>query len=354
VKMKDSLLILGLMMATISATTYGITSVSNTTINIAFGDCYNISLSEGWQMFCPPPYPKLNVFTTLDYGANYTDSTANITVKSLPFPTIQTNLSSGQTYENSSIKIFCAQVSLTKYNVNKTLVFDDTYKNDDGNISITCETFPRVNVARELLPGEQYAPADARFNLSVTCKWINLAEYMSYNASYQTLKSECDTIKTERDSVKSERDTAKSDLNSTTFKLSNVTAEWNLCKTTPVITTVIPTMNKTCNMTTVVINNVNISYCPEDVTSLCTPEEKLSGKLSDCINRLAADAVKKQESLTGDLTACSTAKNRCESGEAMNQENQDKWTMIIIGLVAAIGGGWLLTEYLKHKRAAEE
>ena len=348
--------------------------IMNTTQTVPFGTCYNVTSGDNWQVFCAPAYPqlnvdtilgfdeaysnsatnitirapsypKLNISTTLPYGETFYNSIANITVKSLPFPSANVNLNAGQSYQNMTLTVNCAVAP--KYNIAKVLGYDEEYKNSEANINITSASFPRLNINKELLYGEQFAPSDARYNLSITCKWLNLVEYEGYKTSYTTMKTECDAAKIERDNTKTE-------LTTTINTVNNLTADLNTCKTTPVITTVIPTSNKSCNYTTVMINNVNVSYCPEDVTTLCTPEEKLAGKLSDCINRLALDATTQKEQLTQQLTVCNTDKTRCESGEKTNQDNADKWTMIIVGLAACIGGGWLMTEYLKHKRAVEE
>ena len=333
--------------------------MNNTTQIIAFGTCYNVTDNISWQVFCAPAYPKLDVNTTLMFEDTFSNDLLNITIRAPAYPKLNVNTTLGYSdvFYNANanitirapsypnIQMNCTQL-FTKYNVNRSLSYDEQYTNPDANISISCPSFPRLNSTINLSFGQQYAPSDARYGLSVTCQWINLAEYESYKTNYATLKTECDAAKIDRDN-------ARNDLASTLNKLTNMTEDLSACKAA-LVKPFLQNSNKTCNLTTIILNDVNVSYCPEDVTSLCTPDEKLTGQLTACINRLATEATKKTEDLTQQLAVCNIEKARCQSGEQQNIENANRWTMIIVGFAACIGGGWLITEYLKHKRAVEE
>jgi len=379
--------------------------LDNTTHNLGLGDCVNATFNDSWMFICgassmnidrnigfgdtytnstynisihAPQFPLMNATIELSLGGIYTNSTynisvyapnsskinqnvskgwgetytnadANITINCAALPTISSNISAGQIYTQYTFSFKCNYPS---YNVIRTLDFGETVKYDDIALNVTCPDFPRLNLAKQLEIGEQYTPTDARYNLSLTCKYVNIAELTTYQTLYSSIKSELDALKI----VSSSKDTQISDKDSqianknTLIELLQANNSLLLTKAT---TLQLPTTNYNCTYTRIMINGRNITYCPEDITSLCTPEEKLSGRLPDCINRLANDSVSQKETLTQQLTACTSDKQRCESGENLNQQNADMWSLIIVGLIASVGGAWLIVSYLQYKRTQD-
>ena len=348
--------------------------LDNNSHYLDYNECLNVTFNDSWALLCAPSFPTINenkflVFNetyinspynltvkappvpepttlnqtiSLNWGDNYTNNIVNLSVSCLPLPSVNINLSAGQIYNQYSINARCLYPT---FNINKTLDFGSSYINNDIGLNVSCVEFPRIGANIQLDYGQQYTTPDARYNFTATCKYVNLIQCNDFETSYKNTKTELEALKTSC----TDKDTEiTNNLKTIEILRTNIT----ILENKPILSR-LDAENSNCAMTQISINGKNLTYCPEDITSLCSPDEKLIGNFAGCIGRLANETVVQREQLTQQLTVCTTDKNRCETGETLNQQNADRFIIIIIGFAAALGGGWLLTEYLKHKRTAE-